>query len=272
MASERRTRSSQLTSAELLWGARSRPSRGPRPGLSLELIAATAIEIADEEGLDALSMQRVAGRLNYTAMSLYRYVPSKEHLIDVVYDTAIGQPPQAADDDADETGKNGENGAGGEGNWRAEVDRWVRALLRVYADHPWLLRIAAHSPPLGPNQLAWFDALLRHVSGIGLSEDEMVHLVLFVTGAVRDLARTSTELAQATDQSGLSVEQVGAGYAEAMKRFTDADRLPTLARIVSAGIFEPSQEPYNDILPSLEFGLQRLLDGVESYVHARRRR
>ncbi|CAM3350800.1 TetR/AcrR family transcriptional regulator [Kibdelosporangium persicum] len=253
MPAERNGRAGQVTSMELLWGDRAQPSRGPRPGLSVEKIATTAIEIADEEGLDALSMQRIASKLDYSAMSLYRYIPGKDQLIDVIYDTALGQPPADLGED-----------------WRSGVSAWVRGMLSVYAQHPWLLRISVSNPPLGPNQLTWFNSLLELVSDIGLAEDEMVHLVMFATCAVRDLARVSTELAQGQQRSGGSVEEMGEGYALAMKRFVDDTRFHALAKVVSAGTFEPSDTPYNEIMPSLDFGLQRLLDGVESYVNSRK--
>src|SRR6266496_4469960 len=83
----------KVSSAELLWGQRERPSRGPKPGLSLDGIVRAAIKIADAEGLDAVSMQRVAAEFGFATMSLYRYVPGKSELIDLMIDTAIGPPP-----------------------------------------------------------------------------------------------------------------------------------------------------------------------------------
>ena len=71
---------------ELLWGTTERPTRGPKPGMSLERIVETAIAIAGEQGLSQLSMRRVAERLGFTTMSLYRYVRASrveryEHLL-----------------------------------------------------------------------------------------------------------------------------------------------------------------------------------------------
>jgi AcrR family transcriptional regulator len=253
MATERTSKNGPASSLELLWGDRQRPTRGPKPGMSVAKIVRTAITIADADGLESVSMQRIAAKLGYTTMSLYRYVPGKDQLFDVLYDVALGKPPEQP-----EGGK----------DWRGAVDRWVRATLEVYARHPWLLRLQTTSPPIGPNQLAWFDALLRPLSGIGLADEEMTHLVMFVSSAVRDLARISTELGQ----NSVSVQQMGEGYAQELKRLVDEDGFAVLARVVSTGTFEPDGRPYNDILPSLEFGLQRLLDGVEHYVNPRRRK
>lgn len=82
----------QAGCVEVLWGPGPRPTRGPKPALSLERIARAGIEAADSDGLAAISMQRVAERLGFTKMSLYRYVPGKAELIALMTDTAIGAP------------------------------------------------------------------------------------------------------------------------------------------------------------------------------------
>ncbi|MFF3552290.1 TetR/AcrR family transcriptional regulator [Streptomyces tsukubensis] len=267
MSTSRKSKESRARTLEALWGDDpGRSSRGPKRGLSVEKIASTAIAIADAEGLDGISMQQVAGRLGYTAMSLYRYVPGKEQLVDIVYDRAIGPPPGRA-----ETGIPADGPADGpvDGpDWRAGVYHWVRSILKVYDRHPWLLDVTISTPPLGPNQLGWLEALLQELSDIGLADDEMLHLAMFVAGAVRDLARTSLELAQAPDHTGVSVEEMGENYARAMRELMDGSRFPALSRLVVSGVFEPGDTAYNDIAPSLDFGLRRLLDGVESHVRS----
>src|SRR5690606_29277830 len=81
-------------SIELMWGLAPAGTRGPRRGLSLEQIVDTAIELADEEGFAALSMNKVAERLGFTAMSLYRYVDSKSTLVEIALDRVLGTPPE----------------------------------------------------------------------------------------------------------------------------------------------------------------------------------
>src|SRR6266540_1253229 len=78
-------------SIALLWRTRERPTRGGRSGLSVERIVRAAIEIADAEGLAALSMRRVAERLGAGTMSLYTHVPGKAELLDVMLDTVYGE-------------------------------------------------------------------------------------------------------------------------------------------------------------------------------------
>nr|WP_244163695.1 TetR/AcrR family transcriptional regulator [Rhodococcus koreensis] len=89
----------QPRTAELLWGSPDRPKRGPKPALSLERIVATAISMADAEGLATLSMQRLAEDLGFTKMSLYRYTPGKAELTALMLDAALGPAPDLSEID-----------------------------------------------------------------------------------------------------------------------------------------------------------------------------
>jgi AcrR family transcriptional regulator len=244
------TEKNQVTALELLWGGGGRPSRGPKPKLSLEQIAHAAIEVADAEGLAALSMQRVAAELGFTTMSLYRYVPGKEQLLEVMSDIAVGQPPPPV----------------GDGDPRGEIERWVRGLWEVYRSHPWLLRVQVSGPPQGPNQTAWFEAVLRPLDRAGLEPGDMIAIAMFLLGACRELARTIIEIAQARDQAGVSAQQAQGAYADVLRNHADADRFPVLARLASGGVFDPVELPDDGVDLDLHFGVQRLLDGVETYI------
>ncbi|PCG81698.1 TetR family transcriptional regulator [Streptomyces sp. WZ.A104] len=79
-------------SLELLWGTGERPSRGPKPGLTLDRIVTAAIAVADAEGLSAVSMRRLSTELGTGTMSLYRYVPGKAELLDLMLDRVLGEP------------------------------------------------------------------------------------------------------------------------------------------------------------------------------------
>ncbi|MFJ6614926.1 TetR/AcrR family transcriptional regulator [Streptomyces sp. NPDC091289] len=246
-------------SLELLWGDRSRPTRGPKPGLSVDKIVASAIEIADTEGLDALSMQRVAARLNFSTMSLYRYVPGKEQLFDVMMDVAGGPAPDLDDLDG----------------WRPKIERWVHALWARYQQHPWMLQVRVSGPPVGPNALSWLEAALRALSETRLRHEEVLSVSLFLNGAVSGLARLSTDTARATEATGRADAPAGdpaPGYSETLASLIDAERFPTLLKMVSAGVLRPGSAAGSAIgagsAPDVEFGLQRLLDGIEVYVEA----
>ena len=99
-------------SIELLWGVEpTRPSRGPKPGLTIDGIVAAALDLADREGLGALSMARIAKELGFTTMSLYRYVQSKAELLMLISDASVGPAPDMA----------------GIVDWRDGLTRWARA-------------------------------------------------------------------------------------------------------------------------------------------------
>src|SRR5262245_7512878 len=83
---------------ELLWGTRDRASRGPKPGLTVDRIVAVALALADQVGLEGLSMRAVAERLGVGTMSLYRYVPGKAELLDVMVDRVCTETEWPEDD------------------------------------------------------------------------------------------------------------------------------------------------------------------------------
>jgi AcrR family transcriptional regulator len=78
----------------LAWGVAANPQRGPKREMSVESIVDAAVELADAEGLGAVSMAAVAARLGYTPMSLYRYVTAKDDLILLMQEEATGLPPE----------------------------------------------------------------------------------------------------------------------------------------------------------------------------------
>ncbi|PXY30046.1 TetR family transcriptional regulator [Prauserella coralliicola] len=240
---------------ELLWGASERPSRGPKPKLTLEDIVAAGVRVADEEGLEALSMQRVAKELGFTTMSLYRYVPSKERLVEVMLDRASDGPPVFTGEVRD---------------WREEIEAWVRALWAMYRLHPWALEAKVSAPPIGPGQLAWFEAALRPLAHAGLADGELISTVMFLLGAVRELAGIAFGVERARAQAGISAAESEAGYDALLREFVDAERFPSLAKLVSEGAFAPSGLADEGVDLDLDFGVRRVLDGIEAYVAARR--
>ncbi len=134
MTTEYPGRGNPQRSLELLWGEPKVPSRGPKPGLDLARIVRTAIELADAEGLAALSMRRVAERLGVGAMSLYTYIPGKAELLDLMLDQVQGELLM-------------EELPGGD--WRARLEARARQDWALYERHPWLLQICpCHFPPL----------------------------------------------------------------------------------------------------------------------------
>ena len=241
---------------ELLWGTKKRSSRGPRPGLSVKEIVRVAVEVADAEGLEALSMRRVAERLGISTMSLYTYVPGKGELLDAMLDEVMGETVGP-----DETS----------GGWRERLELVARRNWELYHRHPWMLQVAATSrPPLGPNVIAKYDYELRAVDGIGLTEVEMDSVLTLVLGHAEGAARRAVVAAQLERRTGTTDDEWWAANAPLLEKVFDAERYPTAVRVGAAAgaAYGAAYDPEH----AFEFGLGCVLDGVEALVGVRRTR
>ncbi|MCP2291130.1 TetR/AcrR family transcriptional regulator [Nocardia amikacinitolerans] len=236
---------SSPTTVELLWGTRQPPRRGPKPSLTLAGIVAEAIALADADGLVNLSMQRLAERLGYTKMSLYRYVPGKEQLIALMLDTAMGEPPEPP-------GKSPE--PPGEPTWREALRGWALAIFERYRAHPWTLELAVGARPIGPNEMAWLEAAVVAMDGTGLTGPERLDTVVLLNGHVRSLAQ-QVGAAGKTDVA----EQVLRQFADTMA--AAADRYPAV-KAAFAEEAARSANPPDDPGDALSFGIERVLDGL----------
>ena len=237
----------------LLWGRQKRPSRGPKPGLSVGEVVGAAIGVADAEGLPALSMRRVAERLGISTMSLYTYVPGKGELIDVMLDSVLGETAEPG------------NMAGG---WRERLELVAKENWALYLRHPWPLQVAATGrPPLGPNTIAKYDRELRAIDGIGLTEVEMDSVLALILGHVESAAQGAVEATQAEDRTGKTDDEWWSANAPLLEKVFDPERYPIAARVGAAAgaAYGAAYDPEH----ALKFGLHRILDGVEALVRSR---
>jgi AcrR family transcriptional regulator len=255
MTAEYPGRGDPARSMALLWGAQKQPTRGPKPGLSIDRIVHTAIQLADAEGLAALSMRRVAAELGVGTMSLYTYVPGKAELLDLMLDRVLGEVVRPD---------------GVAGGWRAKLDAYARALWAHYHRHPWVLGVSGARALLGPNETELFESSLSAVSGTGLSGKEMVLVVTLVGEYVRGAAGRAVEAAQAAQHTGVTDDQWWEAREGIFDQYFDASRYPTVARLDREGAFQPPEGglDYNlqNAVDSFEFGLRRVLDGIEAFV------
>ena len=226
---------------ELLWGRQPAPSRGPKPAITLTGIAEAAIRIADAEGLDAVSMQRIAGELPVTKMALYRYVPGKTELLAVMSDLAMGAPPERPGLP-----------------WREALQTWAMDLYAGFSLHPWLLQSTIGRRLLGPNELAWMEQGLAALGDSGLRGGEQLDSILVITSHVRNIAQQSTTFPG--HSVGLTEEEVTQSLAEILT--TESTRFPNLAAALRTAAGSENQ--------GLEFGLDRILDGLELLISARK--
>src|SRR4029077_15687636 len=143
--------------APLIW---TEPAPTTHRGLSRERIVHAAIAVADDGGERALTMSAVAGRLGpYTAMALYRHVPSKNALVDLMVDevTAEVDLPETPGDD-----------------WRADLHAIALSTWGMATRHGWYARLVHASPPLGPNMLPRPEAVLEILPRRGATATEAV--------------------------------------------------------------------------------------------------
>lgn len=226
------------------WGLRQRPSRGPRPGLSLARIVEAGVNVASTDGLAAVSMARVAKELGTSTMSLYRYVAAKDELLILMVDAALGPPP-APDPEA---------------GWRMRLSDWAWGYHRRLSAHPWAVRVPITEPPTTPNQVAWMESALSSLHDTGLSEDEKASVLLLLSGYVRNDATLTVELTA----SGFISDEAMLGYSRRLARLTDPERFPAIRALLKAGVFDRADPPEKEF----SFGLERILDGIEALIRS----
>lgn len=235
----------------LAWGVAVNPQRGPKRELSIERIVETAIEIADAEGLSAVSMSRVAATLGFTTMSLYRYVTSKDDLILLMQDDAslVAVPDEAHEHD-----------------WREGVTSWVLGIRAAYRQHRWLVDIPISGAPITPNNLTAVDWFLREVRTLPLSDGEKMSALLLLTSYIRAISAQERDLSAAA-RNGDPADVTGQNFFESLIELVTPERFPYLAPLLASGgyVAQPGTAPEEDDA-DFSFGLQRILDGIEHHV------
>jgi AcrR family transcriptional regulator len=234
----------QERSVALLWREAPRARRGPRPALSVERIAEAAVALADAHGLEAVSMERVAAEFGFTPMALYRYVPGKAELLDLMVDRGLGPPPAL--------------GAAGD-PWQARLERWARALWSAFHRRPWALEATARLRVMGPCELSWLEAGLGTLAATPLSPAERRSACLVLLGHVRHTAQFSVTPPRGA--RGLTSEQ----WAAATQALVQgrAERYPQLLAVLTA---PPPDAPGED---TLTFGIRSVLDGLAARISGR---
>ena len=233
---------------ELLWRPSARPARGPRPRLSREAIVECGIELADRDGIAAASMRAVARALGVGTMSLYRYVPSKDALADLMFDTVLVRQPKAAELP---------------GDWRAKLEAVARLDLALYLRHPWVLEVSINRPPLGPGVLDSYESVLRAAADSGLPMRELNAAADALAAYVRGAAQARITQLRTIRESGMSDEEWWSERNDFWERYFDPERYPTITAIYASGGYEDPPDPF-------DWGLQRLLDGIEAGIAAGR--
>lgn len=223
------------------------PSRG-RGALTRSRIVAVAVTIADNEGLDALSMRRVATELGVATMSLYRYVQSKEELVLQMIDSVLG----------------GEHFPGlAPAGWRERMEIAARLLWAILRRHPWLAgAMTVSRPQLVPNALAYAEWVLATLDGLGLDANARLYVHITMFSFTRGVALSLAEEAEAEQETGIDADEWMERQAPALEALV-AGHDSAVARLAGEEGLE------FDLEGLFEFGLARMLDGVEAWLSRR---
>ncbi|MFC4910030.1 TetR/AcrR family transcriptional regulator C-terminal domain-containing protein [Actinomadura gamaensis] len=220
---------------------------GVAPGSTRDVVVRAAIDLADREGLTALTMRRLAARLNVGPMSLYRYIPDKDELLRLMADVAFGEEALP------EPGPDG---------WRAKLELSARVQWRAYRRHPWLPAIMHNSlvrPPAVPSGVRMVDWEVRALGGLGLSGHDTLHTVLALDGYVGGIAASHALEVQAEHDTGITGRERMSADRSLHADLFAGGRFGALAAVIP-----PGATVLADLDELFEFGLRLHLDGIDA--------
>ncbi|MFJ8430726.1 TetR/AcrR family transcriptional regulator [Kitasatospora sp. NPDC094019] len=223
----------------LVW-ERPEPENRPVPApLSRERIVRTAIGLADADGLEAVSLRKVATALDVRPMRLYGYIASKDELLDLMVDAVHAEIRPTGE------------------HWREVLRTHAEATRRAAHEHEWLADLLGGRPQLGPQALAAGETLVAALGGLHV--DAVMPVVAavkaYVVGAVRrEIAERRAERATGTDE-----KQWQAELGPYLERTFATGRFPALATVVR-------DAAHHDADHTFRIGLAYLLDGIEAHV------
>ena len=233
---------------DLLWRehphASQRGARGPRSRVPVDALVAKAVWIADNSGIEALTVRSLAHELGVSAMSVYTHVNSRADLLVLMKDTAhAGMIPPAY----------------GRTRWPTRVRRVAEANLVLLHTHPWLTEIADDRVAVGPGTIAKYDHELQAFDGAGLDDVDrdaaLTFLLDFVqASAVRLAPPTPTEFADFWRETSRRLATYVGGS------FQTAQRVGRAAGETMGSPYSPDH--------AWNFGLQRIIDGISSLTRA----
>ncbi|AXX33071.1 transcriptional regulator, TetR family [Actinosynnema pretiosum subsp. pretiosum] len=215
-----------------------------------------AVELADDEGLGALSMRALAARAGVATMSLYRHVSGRADLISAMVDAVLVEAHGLARDRAG-------GGAGGSGEglgWREALEREARAEWSLYREHPWALgALGTSRPPLGPQLIAVVDRYLAALAGRGVDPATGLSVFLLVSGYVQGMALLLVSESEQARDTGVS----GPQWWGARGKWAEAVDYPWVRELAAGAA--PGERDLNEWF---DFGLARVLDGIALQVES----
>jgi AcrR family transcriptional regulator len=224
-----------------VWARPERASRGPQPGMSRLEIVEAAIRIADAEGLEAVSMRRVASELGAGTMSLYRYVQSRDELIELMFDQVQGEHDLPAKPT---------------GDWRADLRLLAVQARAVALRHPWMPGLFVARPSIGPKSLWLMEFGLSAMDNLGLDVDTGMGFGGMVNAFVRGFVQAELAETEALRRTGLTEDEWRAATGPYMQQVLATGRYPTIAKAMRDGDHHP------DMDAAFASALDMVLDGM----------
>ena len=228
-----------------LWGLPDPGRPGPKAGMTPRQIARAAVSLADADGLERLSMRRVAEQLGTSAMALYAYVPGKAELLELMVDEVAGEIEGPSP-----------------GDWRTAMTAVAEQNLALYRRHPWLLLVDDHRPVLGPNILRKYELELRAFEGLGLEDWRMDAALGALLAFTRGCAQAEAAAGRIRRISGVSDAEWWAARAPLLAGLELETRFPLATRVgAAAGARADAPRSAED---TFGFGLDCWLRGLEA--------
>lgn len=226
----------------IAWGTHVEPQSGPKRGMSHEKIVEKAIEIADEHGLAAVTMARLAEALGFTTMSLYRYVANKEELFLLMLGSEAvfpGPSPKPSND------------------WRKDLRAFADWVREMYRAHPWLLDITrGPTSVLMPGSVRIADQGMRVLDPLDIDEGGKVSLLLIITSYIASFAQLERDLSRQEEL------RFGPDAMAELGEVITASKYPHVAPLLLAGGFVGGEADDADVDYDYNLGLDLLIDGL----------
>lgn len=225
--------------------------RGPRPKVTLDDVVDAAIELADRDGLAALSMRGLAQHLHLGAMTLYTYVANRGDLVVLMVDQVLGRttlPEHPAD-------------------LRERLEQVARLQYEECRDHPWLLEVTGVRAWLGPHVADRYEWQLAAVEGIGLDDVEMDQAVTLLVSFGTGVARAEQAVRAAERESGMTDAEWWEANHEALAEVMAGHDYPLAGRVGTAAgeVYQAASDQRRE----LDFGLGRIVDGLLAHLASR---
>jgi AcrR family transcriptional regulator len=208
-----------------IWARPQRTSRVTSSSLSQEQIVLAAIKVADVEGLGSVSMRRVANELQAGAMSLYRYVSTKDDLLDLMLDEVMGEVVADVP----------EGMSIASGDLRHDLERMGHGLRAQIHRHPWLPQLMSGRPAFGPNMVHCVEIAMSVFDGMELDADTTMNAIGVMNAFVYGFVQQELAEKEMQRQTGLSEQEWRARMAPYIQRLLETGKYPRLQKVIVEG-------------------------------------